>query len=324
MKVFVTGATGFLGRRLVARLIREGHTVSALARSEQGAAQVQALGAQPVLGDFDRITAWETALQGVDVVVHCAAPVETWGPWQLFATGIVDATRELLAAAGRKGVRRFVYISSESVLQDREPLLDIDESKAYPAEPNSFYGRAKKLAEQEILSADTKVERIILRPTFIWGPGVKALETMVAKIHSGEFMWIDQGSSPFEMVHVDNVVEAIVRSLRAGRDGGIYFVTDGQPMTVRDFLSALIGTTGTALPRKNMNGAVARFAAGLVESVWRLLGIRKHPPLSRFELAFVSQPRRYRIDRIRAELGYQPVVNLELGLAEMRAGTVPS
>jgi hypothetical protein len=321
MRIFLTGASGFLGMRALQYFRAEGHDVVGLARSDVSRAAIEATGAQFLQGDPARVTDYAATLATCDAVVHAAAPVEFWGPWRYFENAIVNASRDLLLAADRAGVKRFIYISSESVLQDRAPLLNIDESAPYPAKPNSVYGRAKKAAEQAILAAKVKTERIILRPTFIWGPGVKALDTMLQKVESGEFVWVDRGAALIEMVHVDNVAHAMFLALSRGRDGEIYYVTDDSPRSAREFLSALFAARGVDAPEKNLPGGLARAAATLVEGAWKLLRINRAPPLSRFELAFVNQPRSYRIDKIKREFGYQPITSFARGLAGLKSAT---
>ena len=318
MKIFVTGGTGFLGRVLLETFRREGHTVLALARSESSAEVARQFGATPVLGSLSTISEWEEKLSGVDAIVHAAAPVTFWGPWQFFNENIVEATRLLVEAAGRSGVGRFIFVSSESVLQAKHALLDIDEAHPYPERPNSFYGLAKQHAEQLLVNMETPMHIVILRPTFVWGPGVPALDTLVAKVRSGEFMWVDQGRTIIEMVHVKNVAAATVLALFRGLDRAIYYVTDKNAMPAREFLSRLLETRAVAPPGKSIPGFFARPAAALVEGMFRLFGVRRAPPLSRFELSFVNMPRRYRIDKIERDLGYRPVVSLEEGLREMR------
>ncbi|MCE9598729.1 MAG: NAD(P)-dependent oxidoreductase [Spirochaetia bacterium] len=320
MKVFVTGGTGFLGGRVIARLKKEGHEITALARGESGVRTLKEAGATTVSGTFTNISEWEKSLHGMDAIVHCAAPVVFWGKWSDFKRDMVQATVDLHAAGDRQGVKRFIHISSESVLQDKGPLLDIDETHPYPTEPNSIYGRAKKETEIALLAQDSSSIRIILRPTFIWGRGEKALDSMIAKIRSGEFMWIDQGRETIEMVHVENVVEAIVLALSKGSDKDIYFVTDDNPMPAREFFTRLFATRGVEAPTKNIGGGLARLGAGIVEGIWKLFGIRNPPPLSRFEVAFVSQPRRYNIARIKNGLGYKPVVDFKTGLETLVSG----
>ncbi|HEX6289390.1 MAG TPA: NAD-dependent epimerase/dehydratase family protein [Herpetosiphonaceae bacterium] len=317
--MFVTGGTGFLGARLIQRLVREGHQVRALARSASSAEMLRHLGAQPVHGSLDNVAEWADSLRGQDVVIHCAAPVEFWGPWEKFHREITLATRQLLDHAARMQVGRFIYISSESVLQDTTPLVGIDETFPYPAEPNSYYGKAKKLAEIEVVNHRSEMTCIILRPTYIWGKGEKTSKNIEDKIKAGQFAWIDQGRCIIEMVHVDNVVEAIMLACAVGRDKQIYFVTDDAPVSFREFFTALLATRGIVPPSRSLPQLIARPAATLAEGIWRGLRLKSPPPLSRFEWSFVALPRAYKLNKIKQELGYRPIVSREMGLQEMQA-----
>lgn len=324
MKVFVTGGSGFLGQRLIARLRQEGHEVTALSRSPKSDAKLKALGATTLRGGLTDINDWQDALKGQEVVVHAASPIEVWGDWKDFERDIVRASLDLYQAAARQKVRRFIQISSESVLQGAGPLLDVSEAHPWPAEPNSFYGKAKMQVEQGLLAkiangADT--ECIILRPTFIWGQGGEQLDKVIDKVKRGQFMWIDHGEVSMEMVHVDNVVEAVRLALTQGSSGQVYWVTDARPMPAREFLGALLRARGVAAPDKSMPGSLARPVAALVEAVWRLLGLKSLPPLSRFQLDFIALPRRYNPGKSQRELGYKPVRTFEQGLAEMQSAS---
>lgn len=318
MKAFVTGGSGFLGQRLIARLKQEGHEVTALSRSPKSDAKLKSLGATTIRGALTDIDGWQDALQGREVVVHAASPIEVWGDWKDFERDIVRASLDLYRAAARQKVRRFIQISSESVLQGDGPLLDVGENHPYPAEPNSFYGKAKMLVEQGLLANITGTECIILRPTFIWGQGGEQLDKVVDKVRSGRFMWIDHGDAAMEMVHVDNVVEAVRLALTQGGSGQVYWVTDGRPMPVREFLGALLRARGVETPNRSLPGSLARPVAAGVEAVWRLLGLKSVPPLSRFQLDFIALPRRYDLGKSQRELGYKPVRTFEQGIAEMQ------
>lgn len=318
MNVFVTGGSGYLGQSVLRRLVGAGHCVSMLARSDEAAQRVSRLGARPVRGDLGDVQAFEGALDGVDVVVHCAAPVEFWGPWERFESAIVHATMSLARAAAKRKVRRFVHVSSESVLQDRTPLVDIDETFPYPEKPNSVYGMAKMKAEKELLGSTLGLDVVVLRPTFIWGPGAPALRTISEQVKSRQFVWIDGAKADFEAVHVENVAAAIELALTGGADRNVYFVTDDERATVRSFFTRAFEALGIEPPTGSMPGSIASLLAALVEGVWKVLGKASEPPLSRFSLAFVQMPRHYHIGKARTELGYVPVVSRNEGFSGLR------
>lgn len=321
MKVFVTGGSGFVGKRLIRRLARERHDVSALARSDSSASMIKQLGARAIRGTLDDIDEWEAQLEGHDVVVHLAAPPEFWGPWELFYDGITRATTNLLAAAARMNVGRFVFVSSEAALQDTEPLLDIDETAQYPWEPNSYRGKAKQLAEREILSFRSDVHCVILRPPYIWGEGNKGIENVIAKIRSGRFRWIDDGRAIIETVHAENVVEAIALACTKGRHNQVYFVTDDDPGTVRDHFERVLEARGIEPPTKSVPNALARPLANTCDFIWKRFELRDPPPLSKYDWYFVAVPRRYRLAKIKRDLGYRPIFTREMGLREIQAST---
>lgn len=318
MKIFVTGGSGFVGNRLIVRLIRKGHTVTALSRSDASDQLFKNLGVRVVRGSLSNLSGWAPSLAQQEVVVHAASPIEVWGEWKKLYQEITLATNTLYKTCGDYQVKRFIYLSSESVLQDKSPLLDIDETAPYPDEPNSYYGKAKKLAEIELIESPSSTECIILRPPFIWGKGCPQLNNLVNKINKHQFVWIGDGKVPMEMVHVENIVEAIILALTLGRSKQIYYVTDDNPMPVKAFLSSFISATGTKVPNRSIPLALVGLLAKITESVWKILGIRSTPPVSRFQIDFIALPRRYRIDKIKQELSYRPLYSFERGINEMK------
>ena len=320
MNIFITGASGFLGQRLVARLKQDHHTLSALSRSKNTDALFDRLGVKPVSGSLDNIEEWAPALAGQDVVIHTASPVDFWGEWETFQRDIVSASLNLYRACGAQSVKRFIHISTEAVSQDKRPLLDIDETLPYPEEPDSLYGKAKKLAELALLNHASPTELLILRPVYIWGKDDKnGVELLMNAIKSNRFIWIDHGQASIEMAHVENVVEAIRLALTKGQHKGIYFVTDDRAMPVKDFLTALLKTRNVTIPNASLPSAVARPVARFVEGLWRMLRLKSLPPISRAQLDFLALPRRYNLNKIKQELGYKPVYTLERGLKEMES-----
>lgn len=175
----------------------------------------------------------------------------------------------------------------------------------------------KKIAEEFLLASNYSMEIIVIRPTFIWGSGSNAFTTIASKVKSGQFVWIDDGKASFEAVHVENVAEAILLSLTKGKDREIYFVTDDENSTVKEFFSKAFKSLHLPIPSKSLPSLIASPVACAVENVWRWTHIPSQPPLTRFDLSFVNMNRRYNIAKAKKDLGYRPVVSREKGFSSL-------
>ena len=318
MQIFVTGGSGFVGGHLIEALVRGGHEVRALARSDRAAAQVQAFGATPVRGELGAVG--PELLAGVDAVIHAAAFVEEWGTRAQFWQGNVVGTRDMLDAARAAGVRRFIHVGTEAALFAGRDLIDIDESTPYPARQRYLYSESKAEAERLVLAAasDTFVT-LSIRPRFVWGPrDSSVLPAIVRMARAGSFAWIDGGRARTSTTHIDNLVHALTLALTRGTSGRAYFVADDGQRTVREFLTALAATQDVALGERDVPAAIARPLARVVEGAWRLLRIEKQPPMTRFAIDMMACSITVDTGRARAELGWAPVISLAAGLAGMR------
>lgn len=319
---FVTGGSGFIGGALVRRLVAEGRSVRALARSEASAARVRELGAEPVLGGLGDLDVMRDGAQGCAVAFHAAAAVGEWGPWEDFKRGNVDGTRNALAACRDAGVGRFVHVGTEAAIMDGRPLVAADET--WPLRPDSPapYCASKAMAEQLVRDAAADgFHAVVVRPRLVWGPGdTTILPSVVEAIEAGRFSWIGGGRHRTSTTHVDNVVEGLTLGAERGRAGEAYFVTDGEPIEFRDFMTRLVATRGIEVPSRNTPAPVARAAAPVVERAWRLLRRDGDPPVTRLAVWLSSLETTIDISKARSELGYEPVVSVDEGLAAMAAG----
>src|SRR6185503_6777582 len=139
MRAFVTGGSGFVGKRLIAELRGRGHTVRALGRSEAARKEVSEAGAEPWEGDLSDVEALKRGMEGSEVVFHSAALVKTWGPRADFYEANVRGTEHVLEAARAVGVKRLVHVSSEAVLLDGTPMVNVDETRPLPEKPIGQY-----------------------------------------------------------------------------------------------------------------------------------------------------------------------------------------
>jgi nucleoside-diphosphate-sugar epimerase len=320
---FVTGGSGFIGGRLIERLRADGHSVRALARSDAAADKVRARGAEPVSGDLSTPDAIRDGAEGCEFTFHAAATLGDWGKREDFIRGNVDGTRNVLASSAAAGVRRFVHVGTEAALLAGKPLVNVDETAPLRPDSPALYSSTKAMAEQLVLDAnrDGEFETVVVRPRFVWGRGdTTLLPTMVELVRSGRFAWVGGGKHLTSITHVDNTVEGLVLGAMEGDPGNAYFVTDGDPVVFREFVSELLQTQGVEPPTRTIPTGVAGALAAGGEATWRTLGLKGHPPLTRFAYWVTSQECTIRIDKARQQLGYKPVKTREQGLAELRDG----
>ncbi|MCA8886957.1 MAG: NAD(P)-dependent oxidoreductase, partial [Hyphomonadaceae bacterium] len=223
MRIFITGASGFVGGAAAKYLAEHGHDARAMSRSEKSDAKIRALGATPVRCDLEDVSA--AHIGDAEAIVHCAAFVEQWGPVDAWKRFNIDGTDRMLKASRAAGAKRFIHISTESVLWRGQHLRGVDET--YPRAPNSPYPYSwtKARAEELVEKANTEAfQTIILRPRFIWGPGdTTLLPTIEHMTKTGQWTWINNGRAKTSTTHIANPVHAIDLPLTRGNGGQPYF-----------------------------------------------------------------------------------------------------
>jgi nucleoside-diphosphate-sugar epimerase len=318
MRIFVTGASGFIGGA-IARQLAARHQVLAMSRSPASDDVVRQLGAEPVRADLATLA--PGALPACDAAIHCAAWVEAWGRREDFWDANVLGTERVLAATRAAGARRFVHMSTEAVLWRGQHLRDVDETEPYPRSTPYLYAETKAEAERRVVAANAPgFATIVLRPRFVWGPGDRTLAPEIRKLaERGAFAWVDGGRARTSTTHVANLAHAAELALERGRGGEIYFVTDGVTTDFRSFVTRMMRAHGVELPDRSLPGWLARPAAAAVEGVWRALRLGGTPPLTRHAVDLLCCDCTLRDDKARAELGYRPVIGVEEGLAALAA-----
>jgi dihydroflavonol-4-reductase len=264
LKVFVTGATGFVGSHVAQELSRQGADLRILIRSSSKLANLEGIPAETVVGDLLQVDALRSALSGCDAVMHVAADYRLWvtDPEKMHATN-VTGTRELLRIAREQGVPRVVYTSSVATMGFFSDGRLCDE--ATPVSPDNMIGhykRSKYQAEQEAIAAARAGQQvIILNPTTPIGSGdIKPTPTgrIIVDFLKRKFpAYMDTG---LNLVDVDEVARTHVKALTAGQAGERY-ILGGENLTLKQLLDKMSAITGLPSPTMRVPHSVAMMFA---------------------------------------------------------------
>lgn len=316
MKIFITGASGFVGGAL-AKALKDKHQVFAMARSEEAGRKIIALGVTPVFSDLNSIQSQH--LSDCDAVIHCAAYAEEWGSEEQFYQANVEGTQRILAAAKAGNVKRFIFIGTEAALFHGQDMLEITETYPYATKSPYPYSRTKGRAEALVLKSNhVSFQAISLRPRMVWGPNDQSiLPALIEMIKKGQFSWIGKGEYKTSTTHIFNLVHAVDLALVNGKGGESYFIANDGVVRMKEFLTRYVQTQGIKIPNRSIPKFFARLLAYLVETVWRVFKIQRKPPLVRFTIDIMSAHCTVRTEKAKRELGYQPIISTEDGLRTM-------
>jgi nucleoside-diphosphate-sugar epimerase len=319
MRAFITGGSGFLGRRLIPTLREQGHWVRALGRSEAARKVVREAGAEPCEGDLSDVEALKRGMEGCDVVIHAAASLKQWGPRAEFFEANVRGTENVLQAARAAGVKRFVHVGTEAAFVDGTPMVNMDETRPLPAKPIGNYASTKNEAERLVLSVNSpELATLVVRPRFIWGKDdTSVLPILVDAVKSGRFRWVDGGKFNTSTCHVANCVEGTLLAAEKGRGGEAYFLTDGAPINFREFITAMLKTQGVDPGNKTIPFGLAMTLASVSEALWNFFRLPGNPLITRQELLLAGREVTVSDAKARRELGYEGRMTREAGLREM-------
>ena len=254
MRVFVTGGTGFLGGKVVRRLVERGDSVRALVRDPARSQELVDLGCEVVEGDLSDEPALVAALRGVSAVVHTAALQELGVPDSRRAALVetnVCGTERMLGAALTAGVHKAVHVSSVAVFGDTGGRLADETWSRDPEEQwASVYEETQAVAQgraQDLAARGLPVT--IVQPGLVYGPGDPSafgeLLTAFVEGRKPALSFPDLGVCP---VHRDDVAEGVLAALDKGTPGQAY-VLAGAPVTVRELLAELADLSGRRAPR---------------------------------------------------------------------------
>ncbi|MEH6593606.1 MAG: NAD(P)-dependent oxidoreductase [Halioglobus sp.] len=310
-KVFITGASGFLGKALSKRCRELGAEVSGLDFKADPAWGV-------VAGDLTQPDQWCQALKGIETVIHTAAVVSNTASMDQAWRINVKATADLLERCHTAGVKRFVQLSSVAAygFDALEPCVE-----SQPLRPmGNTYVDTKIASEHIVLAchASGKMDCTIVRPGDVYGPGSRPWVVLpLEMIRAGKFLLPAHGKGLFSPIYIDDLVEGLLlAATRAEGAGEIFNISGGIEPSCHEFFSYHARMAGAKSPRTLSTG-VALLIAESARVLAQAVGASTE--LGRGTINMLSRRAGYSIEKSQRLLGYQPQVSLEEGMRRTEA-----
>ncbi len=312
-RLLITGVSGFTGGHLCERLASQGYIIKALVRDPSKCERYSRMGVELVKGDLRDPHAVEIAMKGVDVVYHIAAlfrqeNVSRKDMWDCN----LEATRHLLDAAVKEGVKRFVHCSTIGVHGDVKNPPATEES---PYAPGDYYQESKTEGELLALeySAQGKLPIVVFRPGGIYGPRDIRFLKLFKAIQRGRFVMLGSGNILYQLIYIDDLVDGIILcGTKPEAVGNVYVLTGDAPFTLNEFMATIANVLGKDPPRWRIPVWPVYLAGFVCELLCKPFGI--NPPLYRRRVDFFRKTRSFDISKAKRELGFQPKIDPLTGL----------
>ena len=281
--ILVTGATGFVGRRIVARLVERGEEVRRLVRPGPNSQPSGLPAVHFVTGDVSDIDSLKAACQGVDMVVHTVAVIREKGP-ATFQSINVQGTRNVVEAAEESGVRKIVHLSAIGVGPDPK----------YP------YLRSKWEGEEAVINS--KLRHVVLRPSLVFGPGDEFINALAATIRVGPVVpFIGSGKARFQPIHVEDVAQCVDRVLvDRSYDGETIEIGGPDILSYRQITDMIIRAFGSWKVKVRVPESLMRPALPFLKLV------APHPPITKVQLDMLSLDNITAEDSVEANFDFKP------------------
>ena len=308
--ILVTGATGLVGSNLVRKLHNDGYHIVVLTTVAQRAKkQFNELDRVDVrAGNLLNLDSLERALEGVEAVIHLAGHVSDWDTYESFERVNVQGTQNILLLAHEAGIKQFIHMSSLGVFGDTDQD-HFDENHRYRLS-SDFYSNTKIYGEIAVRKYcnSNDIPFAIVRPGFIYGDGDKKfMPTMIKRLQAGLFRYVGSPEINVNTGYVGNVVELVAALVGNPKSfGETYNIADPQPTTAKQFVERICDEINVPKPTKVANKPLVLGLVSLFELVYRTLGMKFPPPLTRKQVTFVARSRSVDPSKAYALLGREP------------------
>ncbi len=326
MKILVTGGAGFLGRHIVDKILEAGYTdITVLSRGKYP--DLEECGIKVISADLTNKDNLINACEGVSTIFHVASKTGIAGKFIDYYQTNVVGTRNLLQAAGLRGVKNFIYTSTPSVVYGREEIINGTETLPYPNKYLTYYAATKAEAELLVLSYNGRagLHTCSLRPHLIFGPGdTNLIPRIIKKAHSKKLRIIGDGANLVSVSYVENVADAHICALKKLTEldknvcGKVFFINEDQPVNCWEFINKLIKSCNEPIVEKQLSSKYAYILGAFLEKIGSIFSPNWEPPMTRFLALQLSTSHYFDNSNAKLALEWKPTINIDQAL--MRVG----
>lgn len=323
MRILVTGGGGFLGTHIIKELLKNpSYIVTNFSRHTYE--HLEDIGVPTIKGDLRKLEDVERVLShGFDAIFHVAALAGVWGKYDDYYGINYLGTKHLLDGARTRGIQKFVYTSTPSVVFNKEDLMGVGEEQPYATEFLNAYSETKTMAEKLVLEMNDgrSFMTCALRPHLIWGPGDPHIfPRLIQKGKQGKLRIVGDGENLVDIIYVENAAMAHVQAfehLKPGSPvcGEAYFVGQERPVKLWDFINQVLGYVKVEPVMRQIDVSSAYRLGWLLEKAFKFLGINKpEPPMTRFVALNLGKSHYFSHEKAKRHFGYEPRISVEEGL----------
>lgn len=311
-KILVTGATGFLGGKLIERLSMDMSlkNVTGTGRDLTKGKLITNYGASFSSGDLGNYDFTNSVVKGMDYVIHCSALSTPWGKYSDFYRSNVISTENIINACIENNVKRLIHISTPSIYVNYNDRLDIKESDPLPLVMVNDYAKTKLEAEKLVNKASMQgLETIILRPRAIIGAGDTTIFPRILRAHNeGKLRIIGNGKNISDVTSISNLIDAILLSIEAPNSalGKVYNITNGEHVVFWEFIDMLFNKLNLKLNKQQIPYSVMYSLACVSEAISRINPLKPEPALTCYGVCSLAKSITLNIDAAKNDLGYLP------------------
>jgi 2-alkyl-3-oxoalkanoate reductase len=318
MKILITGATGGLGYRTLEQLIKHPQIekIIATGRVIRPTHFVEHSKVNYELGDLENYNFVSKLIEQVDYIIHAAALSSPWGKYSAFEKANLFSMKNLINAAKKQNIKRFVYVSTPSLYFNGHDRFDVKESDELPKKFINAYSKTKHEAEIELEKSD--IPYIILRPRALIGRGdTIIMPRLIRAFQERKLKIIGDGKNVVDLTSLANVADAIELSLFVGLAGinQIYNITNGEPVKLWETIEKVLSLLGHEMNKQKIPYPVVKMVSQIMELKAKLTNYNE-PALTTYGVGILAKSLTMNIEKAKKLLGYMPRISTDEAIIE--------